>query len=146
MRTFVFMSRRQNTERVQPIAFDARHGLTRKGTASEVHQLRSVTESLAWIARQTRPDLSCRISMIQRTFENACVRDLRECNRIVEYDISTSTRGICFSPVWSWDDAVVATISDASLGQVQEHVDGITQKNFKSQQACITALAPVGTH
>ena len=46
-----------------------------------------------------------------------------------------------FSPGFSWDDAVVVTISDASFCQEQEQLDGITQ-NFKSQQACITALAP----
>ena len=54
---------------------------------------------------------------MQSTFENACVRDLRECNRIVEYATSTSTRGIYFSPKISWDDAVVVTISDASFCQ-----------------------------
>ena len=78
--------------------------------------------------------------MIGSTFESACVGDLRECNRIVEHATSTSTRGICFSPDSSWDVAVVATISDASFGQEQEQLDGITQ-NFTSQQACITALA-----
>ena len=64
-----------------------------------------------------------------------------ECNRIVQYAISTSTRGIKFSPVFSWNDAVVVTISDASFCQEQEQLDGSTQ-NFKSQQACITELAP----
>ena len=54
---------------------------------------------------------------------------------------STSTRGICFSSVCSWGDAVVVTISDASFCQEQEQLDGITL-NFKSQQGCITALAP----
>ena len=48
---------KENTERVQPITYDAKHGLTRKATADEVHQLSSVTQSLAWIARQTRLDL-----------------------------------------------------------------------------------------
>ena len=46
-----------------------------------------------------------------------------------------------FSPAFSWDDAVVVTISDASFFQEQEQLDGITD-NFKSQQACISALAP----
>ena len=73
---------KDNTERVQPITYEAKHGLTRKATASEVHQLRSVTRSLAWIARQTRPDFAYCISKIQSTFENACVRDLRECKRV----------------------------------------------------------------
>ena len=136
----IHVTAQDNTERVQPITYDAKHGLTRKATASEVHQLRSVTQSLVCVARQTRPDLSHRISKIQSTFENVCVRDLRECNRIVEYAVSTSTRGIYFSLAFSWDDAVVVTISDASFCQEQEHLDEITQ-NFKSQQACVTALA-----
>ena len=46
-----------------------------------------------------------------------------------------------FSPAFSWDDAVVATISDAGVCQKKEQFDGITQ-NFISQQACVTALAP----
>ena len=91
---------KDNTERVQPITYDAKHGLTRKATANEVHQLRSVARSFAWIARQTRLDLSYRISKIQSTFEKACVRDLRECTCIVEYAVSTSTRGIYVSQVF----------------------------------------------
>ena len=132
------MSRPRTTERVQPITYDAKHGLTRKTTADETHQLRSVTQSLAWIARQTRPDFSYRISKIQSTFENTFVRDLRECNRIEEYATSTSTRGIYVSSDFSL--AVVVTISDASFCQEQEQRDRVTE-NFQSQQACITALA-----
>ena len=49
---------KDNTERVQPITYDVKHGLTRMATADEIHQLRSVTQSLAWIARQTRTDIS----------------------------------------------------------------------------------------
>ena len=136
----IHVTAKDNTERVQPITYDAKHGLTRKAAADEIHQLRSVTQFLAWIARHTQPDLSYRISKIQNTFENACVRDLRECNRIVEYATSASTRGI-ISPDLFGDDAVVVTISDASFCQEQEQFDGVTQ-NFILQQACITALAP----
>ena len=125
----IHVTAKENTERVQPITYDAKHGLTRKATADEIHQLRSVTQSLAWIARQTRPDLSYRISEIESTFGNACVRDLRECNRTVEYATSTATGGIYFSPDLSWDDAAVVTISDASLCQEQQQIDGVTQ-NF----------------
>ena len=45
-----------------------------------------------------------------------------------------------FLQIFSWNDAVAATISDGSFCQEQDQLDGITQ-NFKSQQACITALA-----
>ena len=134
----IHFTTKDSTERVQPITHDAKQGLTRKATATEEHQLRSVTQFLAWI---TRPDLSHRISKIQSTFEHAYVRDLSEGNRTVECAISTAARVIHFLPDFSLDDAVVVTISDASFCQEQEQFDGITQ-NFKSQQACITALAP----
>ena len=65
---------------------------------------------------------------------------MRECNLIVEYAIFYIHMLHLFSPDSSWDDAVVVTISDASFCQEQEQIDGITE-NFKSQQACITALA-----
>ena len=87
-----------NTERVLPITYEAKRGLTQKATASEVQQLGSVTKSLAWIARETRPDLPYFIFKIQSTFANACLQDLRECNRSVVYAVSASTRGIYFSP------------------------------------------------
>ena len=136
----IHVTAKDNTERVQPITYDAKHGLTRKATADEIHQLRSVTQSLARIARQKRLHLSYRVSKIQSTLEGACVRDLRECNRIVEHATSTSTRGIYVSPDCSWNDAVGVTINDSSFCQEQEQIDGVTQ-NFQSQQACITALA-----
>ena len=46
--------------------------------------------------RQTRHDLSYRISKIQSTFGNPCVRDLRECKHISEYVTSTSMRDTYF--------------------------------------------------
>ena len=60
---------------------------------------------------------------------------------MVEFAISTSTRVICFSSDFSRDDAVVVTVSDAGFCQEQEQVGGI-KREFRSQQACITALAP----
>ena len=54
-------------------------------------------------------------------------------------NINIHTRHL-FSADFSWNDAIVATISDASFCQEQQQLDGITQI-FKSQQVCITALA-----
>ena len=42
---------KDNTER-EPITYDAKHGWTRKASADEMHQLRSFTQSLAWIGRK----------------------------------------------------------------------------------------------
>ena len=116
----IHVTAKDNTERVQPITYDMKHGLTRKATADEI-------QSLAWIVRQTRLDLSYRISKIQRTFEKACVRSLRECNCIAECATSTSTSGIYVFLNFSWDDAVVVTISDASFCQEQEQIDRVIQ-------------------
>ena len=41
----IHITAKDNTERVQPITHAAKNGLTRKATADEVHQLRSVTVS-----------------------------------------------------------------------------------------------------
>ena len=43
----IHVSAKDNTERVQPITYDAKHGLTRNSTADEIHQLRSVIQSVA---------------------------------------------------------------------------------------------------
>ena len=60
----IHVTAKDNTEGVQSITFDVQHGSTPKATADEIHQLTSVTQSLAWIERRTRPDLSYRISKI----------------------------------------------------------------------------------
>ena len=93
--------------------------------------MRSFTQSLAWIARQTRLDLCHRLSKIQSTFENVLVRDSRECERL----------GICIVHHRSWKDPVFLAIHDANFCQETQHHCGITQ-HFKSQQTYITALAP----
>ena len=64
----IHVTTKDNTERVRPITY-AKHGLTRKATADEIHRLRSVTQPLAGIARQTRLDFSYHVSKIQSTFE-----------------------------------------------------------------------------
>ena len=48
---------KDNSERVQSIAHDARCCLKQEASTSKVHQERSNSRFLAWIARQTRSDL-----------------------------------------------------------------------------------------
>ena len=48
----IHVTAKDNTERVQPITYDAKHGWTRKASADEIHQLRSFTQSLTWIERK----------------------------------------------------------------------------------------------
>ena len=82
--TFRFCGKEFRQDEDFGIHVTAKDNTERKATADETHQFRSVTQSLAWMARQTRPDFSQRIAKIQSTFEHAFVRDLHECNKIVE--------------------------------------------------------------
>ena len=73
-----------NTRKVKAIRI--REG--RKGAESlepgEVTQLRSITGSLSWIARQGRPDLLYQVSSLQTGVRNATVATLIEANKVVE--------------------------------------------------------------
>ena len=72
--------------------------------------------SLAWVARQARPDLSYRVSQLQSVAGRGHVRDLRECNKVLEFAQNTSEEGIYFaSEGIDWDDCVVCSISDAAF-------------------------------
>ena len=53
----------------------------------------------------------------KHTFENDLVRDLCECDHILEYVVSTAALGRSLSPESSWNDAVFATISSARFCQ-----------------------------
>ena len=90
---------------------------------------------------KTRPDLSYRISKIQGMFENACVRDLRECKKKMEYATFTSTRGIHFSKVFflGMMRLLQRSVTPVSVKIRNKLTESL--RTSKSQQACITALA-----
>ena len=48
---------KDNTKRVQPITYDVKHGLTRKSTADEIHQMRYPSHSLS-LGLQGKHDLT----------------------------------------------------------------------------------------
>ena len=74
----------------------AKENTTRETTASKVHRRRLASPFLACSARQIHADLPHHISKIQSAFENACVRDSRECNYIAAHAAYASTRCIHF--------------------------------------------------
>jgi len=98
--------------------------------------------SLAWVARQVRPGLSYRVSKLQSVAGKGFIKDLRECNKVLEYAQETSTQGIYFaSNGIVWDEAVVATITDASFCNETVHIDGVPEPG-RSQQGYLVCLAP----
>jgi len=80
----VYVTCKNNTEKILPISFQkGTRGLEHKATPSEIAQDRSVVGSLAWIARQTRPDLCYQTSKLQSVVSVAKVKHLQQCNKIL---------------------------------------------------------------
>jgi hypothetical protein len=132
---------KDNTEKIKPIDIGVKRKLTDKCDAGETTALRSVTASLAWIARQVRPALSYKVSKLQCIAGNGRVRDLRQANKVLDQAFKTSEEGLYFSSDFNWDDCVVASITDASFGNEEEVVKGDNEAG-RSQQGHILCLAP----
>ena len=141
---------KDNTEKIRPIEVhdkgSKKKKLTDKNDAKETTALRSVVASLAWIARQVRPALSYRVSKLQTVAGNGCIKDIRECNKVLEYALSTSDEGLFFtSNFGNWDDCVVTSISDASFANeeiVIKHPWGVHNETGRSQQGHVIVLGP----
>ena len=73
-----------NTRKIRPITLEAKRLGTERITGDDITRLRSVTGSLAWIARQTRPDLAYRVSCLQPSIKNATVATLADANAVVQ--------------------------------------------------------------
>jgi hypothetical protein len=86
-----------------------------KADEGEISQMRSVVGSLAWIARQARPDKSYDCSKMQSVVGAALVKHLEFCNQVLQDMQSTSDRGIYFkSGAFTPEEAILITVTDAS--------------------------------
>ena len=95
-----------------------------KATAGEIGQMRSVVGSLAWIARQVRPEMTYYTSKMQSVVSTALVKHLVSCNKILHHAISTSSRGLFFKAgAFDFNSAILVTISDASWANEDRIVD-----------------------
>ena len=84
------------------------------------------------------------MSKLQSKAGKGFVKDMRECNKVLDYAQASSTEGLYFaSPGVAWDDAVVCTITDASFCNETIEVDGVPEPG-RSQQGYIVCLAPAG--
>jgi len=132
---------KDNTEKIRPIKIPDKRKLTSECSPTEVTQVRSVTAALAWVGRQTRPDLSYRVSRMQTLIKQATIKEMKECNTILEYALNTSGQGIYFSSAgFTWDDMVVCSIGDASFGNDKVLVKDEFEDG-RSQQGYIVALS-----
>ena len=143
----ITVTAKDNLEKIRPIDIGMKRRATDKNTTAETTSLRSVVAAMAWVARQVAPGLSYRVSKLQSVAGNGFVKDLRECNKVLEYAQARSHEGIHFSADGpSWEDAVVCTITDASFCNETVLVDGPyfdkVPEPGRSQQGYIICLAP----
>ena len=142
----ITVTAKDNTEKIRPIDIGEKRRGVDKCNQTETTCLRSVVASMAWVARQVRPRLSYRVSKLQSVCSKGTVKDMRECNKVLEYAQSTSDEGIHFASVGlNWDDAVVCSVGDASFANETVTVnDQGDQEDDRSQQGYIICLAPAG--
>ena len=116
-----------NTRSVKHIAITPGRKSTDTVTEKELTQLRSVTGSLAWVARYARPDLAYRVNCLQRSCNvKATVQDLKEANKVVDFALNGIDLKVTFRSGWvDWNDLAIVTFSDASFAN---------EEGFKSQQ------------
>ena len=105
----------------------------------QVAQLRSVVGSLAWVARQGRPDVAYRVSYLQPAINGATVGLLRECNKVVDLARKQLEDVVLGFPrehlkTTDWRNVGIITVTDASF---------CNEKGFKSQQGRAHLLAKV---
>jgi hypothetical protein len=116
---------KHNTEKILPISFDrGTRGLNDKATSGEIAQARSVIGSLAWISRQTRPDLCYQCSRLQSTVSAAMVKHLMQCNKVLQEAQATSEVGLYFKAgVMDFETSILISISDASWAGEEKIID-----------------------
>ena len=94
----ITVTAKDNTEKIRPIDIGEKRKGTDKCTAEETTCLRSVVASLAWVARQVRPGLSYRVSKLQSVAGKGYIKDMRDCNKVLEYAQEHSTEGTSSHP------------------------------------------------
>ena len=93
-------------------------------TATEIAQARSVIGSLAWIARQVRPDLCYPTSRLQSVVSAALVKHLAQCNKVLQEAQATSNVGIYLKlGLFDLEDSIQISIHDASWANETKIID-----------------------
>ena len=83
-----------NTRKIHGADVGSRLGSER--LQQEITKLRSITGSLAWISRQTRPDLGYRVSRLQSSIKDATVSTLADANAVVVLAHNSHDVPLCF--------------------------------------------------
>ena len=88
---------KDTTEKIEPVRYDPKgRKQTDLARDHEIAQLRSMVGSLAWVARQCRPQLSYGVNKLQLVCGTATLDDLRFANRPLQEAKESSDDGLFF--------------------------------------------------
>ena len=88
---------KDTTEKIEPVCYDPKgRKQTDLACDHEITQLRSVVGSLAWVARQCRPQLSYGVNKLQSVCGTATLDDLKFANKLLQEAKESSDDGLFF--------------------------------------------------
>ena len=88
-------------------------------TEAEITSLRGLLGALAWLSKETRPDLAGRVALLQQSMPHPYVQDLLEANSVAKEAMANPRVGIKIQPI-PMGRLRVGTITDASWGNTKE--------------------------
>ena len=103
-------------------------------TSSEITQLRGLLGSLAWLSKETRPDLAGRTAILQQSMPTPYVQDLLEANALAREAIKNPDVGIKIRPI-PLEHLRVGTITDASWGNVKANKEESEDRDYWREDA-----------
>ena len=81
-------------------------------------QLRGLLGGLAWLAKETRPDLAGRVSILQQALPHPYIQDIVEANVLAKEAVKFAKTGLTVHPIPP-ERLRVGTVSDASWGNAR---------------------------
>jgi hypothetical protein len=132
---------KDNAENIEPINYAAKgRKQTDPATASDISKLRSVVRSLAWVARQCRPDLVHGVSKLQSVAAKACLSDLALANKLFRLRGQLQEGEFLPDGAIRWADAHLISVTDASHAQ-EEFEFGDHLEPYRSQKGRMCFLS-----
>ena len=102
-------------EKVHEIQLDRERRRRRysRCTPAEVSSLRTLVGALAWVGKETRPDICGRVSLLQQSFPEPLIKDIIEANSVARELHSDPELGILIQPI-PLERLRIGVITDAS--------------------------------
>ena len=116
---------RNNIEKILPIKYDRRgRKADDRADVQEISQGRSVIGSLAWIARQARPEYCYSTSRLQSVIAQAKFKHIQQCNQVLQDVQATSNIGIVYlAKKFDFAKGILISLSDASWANDEKIID-----------------------